>query len=85
MAFERFQAQRAMNIFFLSMSPSEAARFHANIHVVKMIATCLSLGFQQLRLGSGGNCAAAVQRASQGQGSFAIRLIPPRGTAVSFS
>ena len=27
----------AMNIFFLSMSPKEAAKFHANIHVVKMI------------------------------------------------
>ena len=27
----------AMNIFFLSMSPREAAKFHANIHVVKMI------------------------------------------------
>lgn len=26
-----------MNIFFLSMSPAQAARMHANIHIVKMI------------------------------------------------
>ena len=34
-------AAARMNIFFLSMSPKEAAKFHANIHVVKMIAAWL--------------------------------------------
>lgn len=33
----------AMNIFFLSMSPEEAARWHANIHVVKMIVETAQL------------------------------------------
>mmetsp|Transcript_20676 Transcript_20676/g.38820 ORF Transcript_20676/g.38820 Transcript_20676/m.38820 type:complete len:194 (-) Transcript_20676:115-696(-) len=32
-----------MNIFFLSMSPAEAARFHANIHIVKMIVETAQL------------------------------------------
>mmetsp|Transcript_59834 Transcript_59834/g.157317 ORF Transcript_59834/g.157317 Transcript_59834/m.157317 type:complete len:200 (+) Transcript_59834:86-685(+) len=32
-----------MNIFFLSMSPEEAARWHANIHVVKMIVETAQL------------------------------------------
>lgn len=32
-----------MNIFFLSMSPSEAAKYHANIHVVKMIVETAQL------------------------------------------
>ena len=38
--------QRPMNIFFLSMSPKEAAKFHANIHVVKMIAAWLKADIQ---------------------------------------
>lgn len=32
-----------MNIFFLSMSPKQAARWHANIHVVKMIVETAQL------------------------------------------
>jgi hypothetical protein len=32
-----------MNIFFLSMSPRQAARWHANIHVVKMIVETAQL------------------------------------------
>ncbi|CAE7899609.1 unnamed protein product [Symbiodinium microadriaticum] len=32
-----------MNIFFLSMSPAEAAKFHANIHIVKMIVETAQL------------------------------------------
>lgn len=32
-----------MNIFFLSMSPAEAAKWHANIHVVKMIVETAQL------------------------------------------
>ena len=35
-----------MNIFFLSMSPKEAAKFHANIHVVKMIVAWLKADIQ---------------------------------------
>lgn len=32
-----------MNIFFLSMSPKQAARMHANIHIVKMIVETAQL------------------------------------------
>lgn len=32
-----------MNIFFLSMNPEEAARWHANIHIVKMIVETAQL------------------------------------------
>mmetsp|Transcript_85650 Transcript_85650/g.239272 ORF Transcript_85650/g.239272 Transcript_85650/m.239272 type:complete len:258 (+) Transcript_85650:142-915(+) len=32
-----------MNIFFLSMSPKQAARWHANIHIVKMIVETAQL------------------------------------------
>ena len=48
---KRLAIPHPMNIFFLSMSPTEAARFHANIHVVKMIATRITWSrVQQLHL-----------------------------------